>query len=177
MPWKAQPLRWPVRLPASCEDTNPLIESQDHEDVTGGGIVDDDYKINASSVEVSRSPVATAWPSIAQLALRTSPAMRIHSRACRPGLTAAWTDEFSGVTAGFLSGDRIGVITGGHLLVKEGGLTAAWVDEFSPVTDAALSGNRIGVLSGGHFLVKEGGLTTTWTDEFTGVTAGVLPSH
>ncbi len=43
------------------------------------------------------------------------------------------------VTAAMLSGNRIGVIQGGTLYVKEGGLGAQWIAEMGNATDGVLT--------------------------------------
>ncbi|WP_086852510.1 glycoside hydrolase family 19 protein [Amycolatopsis kentuckyensis] len=62
--------------------------------------------------------------------------------------------------------NRIGVLAGGKLLVKEGNLYASWVEEMTGVQKFEISGDRIGVLTAdSKVFVKEGNLWTDWVEE------------
>ncbi len=76
-----------------------------------------------------------------------------------------------------MSNNRIGALTNGTYVAKEGGLGAAWVTEMGGVSMAALSGNRIGILSGGTLYVKAGALDAPWVTEMTGVSSFALSSN
>ncbi|GAA3035403.1 glycoside hydrolase family 19 protein [Actinokineospora globicatena] len=59
--------------------------------------------------------------------------------------------------------DRIAVLEGGNLFVKEGALDASWEFQESGVTAYQLDSDRVGVLkSDGSLLVKEGDLAPGW---------------
>ncbi|MEO6083346.1 MAG: glycoside hydrolase family 19 protein [Umezawaea sp.] len=66
---------------------------------------------------------------------------------------------------------RIGVLSGGKLLVKEGDLYSSWVEETGGgVQKFDISGDRIGVLTtDGKLLVKEGNLWASWSEQASGV--------
>lgn len=65
---------------------------------------------------------------------------------------------------------RIGVVTGGQALVKEGGLGAGWVTEWTSIKQVVVTANRIGVVTNsGEAYVKEGGLAASWVHLRSGV--------
>ncbi|MEU0797301.1 glycoside hydrolase family 19 protein [Amycolatopsis sp. NPDC005961] len=65
---------------------------------------------------------------------------------------------------------RIGVLAGGQLLVKEGNLYDSWVPEIDGVKKFEIAGDRIGVLTAdSRLLVKEGNLWTSWVEEANNV--------
>jgi hypothetical protein len=67
-----------------------------------------------------------------------------------------------------LSGNRIGVLANGVVLVKEGALNAPWVTEYTNAADLAMDGNRIAVLTrDSKMLVKQGSLNAAWVTERT----------
>ena len=78
-----------------------------------------------------------------------------------------WLAQGSGTDIS-LSGNRVGVISGGNALVKEGNLYAGWVTVTNGA-DIELSGNRIGVVVNGTLIVKEGGIGAGWTTQLGGV--------
>jgi len=89
-------------------------------------------------------------------------------------LQSGWILEATGVTQFQLLSnpsfqDRIGVLEGGTLFVKQGGPSTIWVREADGVARFSLSGNRIAVLEGTTLLVKEGDLSTPWVREADGV--------
>jgi predicted chitinase len=66
---------------------------------------------------------------------------------------------------------RIGVLSGGKLLVKEGNLYESWVEQLGGgVQKFEIAGDRIGALTGdGRLLVKEGNLWEGWSEQANGV--------
>jgi hypothetical protein len=61
---------------------------------------------------------------------------------------------------------RIGVVSGGALLVKDGSLTAPWVTEYNAgVSSAVIAQNRIGIIVNGALYVKSGALDAPWVDQ------------
>src|SRR3954464_7249769 len=65
---------------------------------------------------------------------------------------------------------RLGVVSNGHLLVKEGSKFANWVDLRSDVRSGSLSRNTIAVVTNGnHCWMTAGELgSSTWIDEYDG---------
>ncbi|WP_199441996.1 hypothetical protein [Umezawaea beigongshangensis] len=66
---------------------------------------------------------------------------------------------------------RIGVLSGGKLLLKEGDLHESWVEQVGGgVQKFEIAGDRIGVLTGdGKLFVKEGHLREGWNEQAHGV--------
>jgi hypothetical protein len=88
------------------------------------------------------------------------------------GVSAEWVHQEDGVAGFALRGDRIGVLTGKRLYVKERLLTSGFVHQENEVEQFALDGDRIGVLlSGGKAKVKEPELKSKWKGEGDGVSA------
>ncbi|NKE61028.1 hypothetical protein FXN61_31290 [Lentzea sp. PSKA42] len=85
----------------------------------------------------------------------------------------AFTSMQTTATAGELSSGahRLGVLSNGAVLVKEGNLYASWVEEMGGgVEKFDIAGDRIGVLTTDHKLfVKEGNLWADWTEQAHGV--------
>ena len=92
----------------------------------------------------------------------------------KSGLNDKWLKVHDNVTSYQLEGNRIGIISGGTLFVKEGRLDALWVRVHDNVTSFQLQGNRIGVVSGETLFAKEGKLDARWVRERDNVTSFLL---
>ena len=133
-------------------------------------VVGSDGKLNVKEGSLS-APWVEQSSGVAQVALSGN---RIGIRGTNSAISVKegnlyqpWVAQGSGTDLS-LSGNRIGVISGGNALVKEGTMYAGWVTLIGG-SDIELSGNRVGVVGAGTLVVKEGNLYAGWTTQLEGV--------
>lgn len=91
-----------------------------------------------------------------------------------------WVIQASNVTSYSLSGNRIGVVSGGTAYVKEGDLYAPWsqLSGGGGIKDLVLDGARVAMLGNDGILnVKEGALNAAWVQQTGGVKKVVMSGN